>query len=272
MITPWNRIVNVLRKEWKGIFSTSSTASMVTLLPLLILAQVLLVIYLVVRFIPVEALSSSILQSGLLRLRASFPGLALLPLREQFLVYFLLQLPVYLLLVPMMVSNVLCTFSVVEEKQTRTLEPLLATPVRTWELLLAKALAGSLPAVVMSWVIAGLGFTGIILIGAGHLCHFLLTPYWLVSLLLVTPLVTSLSFLFGIIGSSRANDPRSAQGWALPMVLPVLVWVAIQVMGYIPLTVEALLVASAILLAACVLILKAAVALFQRESILIRWR
>ena len=132
----------------------------------------------------------------------------------------------------MMVSNILCMFSIVEEKQTRTLEPLLATPVRTWKLLLTKVLAGTIPAMGMALVSAGFALLGVVIIGSGSLLVFLLTPYWLVSLLLVTPLVTFLSFLLGIIGSSRATDPRSAQVWALPMVLPLLAWVAVQVLGY----------------------------------------
>ena len=271
-VTSQKRIFNVLGKEWRGLFSNPSTSLMVTLLPLLILVQVLAVIYLLVRFIPAESFSSSILQNGLDRLRISLPSLAGLSLADQFLVYFLLQLPVYLLLVPMMVSNVLCTFSVVEEKQTRTLEPLLATPVRTWELLLGKALSGTLPAIVMSWVAAAMAVGGMAIIGAAHLLPFLLAPYWLISLLLVAPLVTFISFLLGIIGSSRASDPKSAQGWTLPMVLPVLAWVAIQVLGYIPLTVGALLVAGAIFLVVSILLLRAAVLLFKRESIIVRWR
>jgi hypothetical protein len=108
--------------------------------------------------------------------------------------------------------------------------------------------------------------------GSGSLLVFLLTPYWLVSLLLVTPLVTFLSFLLGIIGSSRATDPRSAQVWVLPMVLPLLAWVAVQVLGYIPLTMSALLVAALILAAAVGFLLWAAVLLFRRESILVHWR
>jgi len=132
----------------------------------------------------------------------------------------------------MMVSNILCTFSIVEEKQTRTLEPLLATPVRTWKLLLTKVLAGTIPAMGMALVSAGFALLGVVIIGSGSLLVFLLTPYWLVSLLLITPLVTFLSFLPGIISSSRATDLRNAQVWTLPMVLPLLAWVAVQVLGY----------------------------------------
>lgn len=50
-----------------------------------------------------------------------------------------------------MIAKNIATFSIVEEKQTKTLEPLLATPVQTWELLIGKALSGAIPAVIMSW-------------------------------------------------------------------------------------------------------------------------
>ncbi len=63
---------------------------------------------------------------------------------QQFLVFFLLM-PAY---IPLSIA----TFSIIGEKQARTLEPVLATPIRTGELLAGKAIAALVPGVVAGWV------------------------------------------------------------------------------------------------------------------------
>ena len=59
------------------------------------------------------------------------------------------------LLLPIVIPGVLAAYSIVGEKTNRTLEPLLATPVRVSELLLAKSLAALVPAVAVTWLAAG---------------------------------------------------------------------------------------------------------------------
>jgi len=60
------------------------------------------------------------------------------------------QFLVLLVLSPVAASMSLAAASVVGEKQARTLEPLLATPITTFELLLAKVLGAFHPALVLS--------------------------------------------------------------------------------------------------------------------------
>src|SRR5262245_54123271 len=49
------------------------------------------------------------------------------------------------LLMPMILPSIIASYSIVGEKTNRTLEPLLATPVQTWELLAGKILASLIP-------------------------------------------------------------------------------------------------------------------------------
>src|SRR5581483_154619 len=63
---------------------------------------------------------------------------------------------VYLLL-PGIITSVIASYSVVGEKTSRTLEPILATPIRTWELLLGKCLASLVPGIGVTWL-SGLVF------------------------------------------------------------------------------------------------------------------
>jgi ABC-2 type transport system permease protein len=188
-----------------------------------------------------------------------------------FQVLLLSQFKFFLLLIPTMIAVSLATFSIIDEKQSRSLEPLLATPVKTWEVLLGKALAGAIPAILMSWICAGIFFLGVALMGWGGLIGLVLTPSWYITFFLLTPVVAVLSFLLGVIGSSRAKDAKNAQNMIIFIVFPVLALIAVQITGVVwftPLLTLWLTIAIGLV---DYLILRMAVGLFQRESIVIKW-
>jgi ABC-2 type transport system permease protein len=263
---------NVLEKEWRVILSSPGNILFVTVIPLLITGQALLIIWLLSRLIGREALDAAMVQSALENVAGPLPDLTVLPPLQQFVVLLLSQFNFFLLLVPAMIANVFATLSIVEEKLTRSLEPLLATPVRTWELLLGKALSGAIPALLVTWLCGGVFLAGIVGLGWGSLLRFVLTPSWTITLFLLTPAVTALSFLIGVVGSSRARDVKSAQNMAVVVVLPVLVIIGLQVTGLVWFTpVLTLVLACGILLLDAGL-LRLAVRLFERETIVVRWR
>jgi len=266
------RVLNVLRKEWAMMATSLNNVLFVTLLPLLITAQALLFIWLIPEFAGESVLGSPILQGALGKLRAALPSLAELPAEEQFQVLLLSQFNFYLLLIPVMIAIGFATFSIVEEKQTRTLEPLLATPVRTWELLFGKALSGAIPALLITWICTGIFVLGAAGLGWGALLGFILTPSWPITLFLLTPAVALLSFLLGVVGSSRAGDPKSAQNIAILIVIPVLALIGVQVAGLVwftPLLTLALALGIGVV---DLLMVRVAVRLFRRETIVLGWR
>ena len=76
-----------------------------------------------------------------------------------------------------------------------------------------------------------------------------------------------------VCASSRANDPRSAQQvGALVLIIPVGILQVAQLVGGIVLNGPILFGISVVLIAGNLLALRAAIALFDRESILIRWK
>jgi len=266
------RIINIIGKEWKSTFSNLNSALFITLLPLLITVQALIFIYLAMKFAGAEVLVKTLLGKGMENWLTMFPALGELPLIERFQVFFFAQFPFYLLLIPVMVAVSFATFSIVEEKQERTLEPLLATPVRTWELLSGKALAGAIPSLLITWFCAGLFLTGIIGMGSGHLLKFVLNAQWFISLFLLVPLFSLLAFILGVIVSSRANDPKTAQNIAIIVVLPILALVGGQLIGFTVFTSARLFILSIATGVLNLFVLRVAVRLFQRESIVVRWR
>jgi ABC-2 type transport system permease protein len=266
------RITNVMKKEWKVIFSDLNSGMFVLVLPFVIMIQAVVVLYLVSRFAGPAALQNTILREGMEKWLQAFPEIAQLSAAEQFQVFFMGQIPYYFLLIPVMTAVSFATFSIVEEKQTKTIEPLLATPVRTWELLLGKSLAGLLPSLILTWTVAGCFLAIITAIGWGDLIQYVVNKQWIISLVILVPLISLLAFMLGVIGSSRASDPKGAQNLAVVIVLPILAIVIIQLVGATVLVTRTLLFLCMGMVILDIVLLKAAVGLFQRESIVIKWR
>ena len=91
------------------------------------------------------------------------PELAMYGKRGAFAILMNDQFMFYFLMVPMLLPGIAASYSIAGEKQTRSLEPLLSTPVTTRELLLGKSLGSFLPAVAIasaSYVITGVGLVG----------------------------------------------------------------------------------------------------------------
>jgi ABC-2 type transport system permease protein len=265
-------IRNILLKEWALLFTDLNSALTVTLLPFLIVGQGLLYIWLVFRFGSEVMLTTPVFQTALQKLVEAIPGVAQLSGREQILVLLLNQFNFFLLLIPTMIAISVATFSIVDEKLSGSLEALLATPVKTWELLLGKALAGAIPALVVTWLSAGVFLLIVSGLGWGDLSGFVVTAGWFLTLFLLTPAVAILSFMLGVTGSSRAKDARSAQNTVLVIVLPVLALIGIQVTGIVWFTPSLILVLALVIGIADFISLRAAVRLFRRESIVVQWR
>ncbi|MCD6390802.1 MAG: ABC transporter permease subunit [Dehalococcoidia bacterium] len=262
----------MLGKEWNLLFTDPNSALLVTLLPFAVIGQFILYVWLAFRFGGEGMLGNSVFQTALEKLLQAIPEVSALPVSEQLLVLLLNQFQFILLLIPVVIAIGIAAFSIVDEKLTGSLEALLATPVRTWELLLGKTLAGAIPALLMTWVSAGFFLLVVSLLGWGNLSRLVLTPSWLLSIFLLTPAVAILSFMLGVIGSSRAKDSKGAQNIALIVVFPILALIGIQVTGIIWFSTLRTLVLALVIIGADIVALRAAVHLFQRESIAIQWR
>lgn len=266
------RILNVLKNEWLVLKGQTETILLLTLVPLLLLAEVLLAIWLIDRFGGGAIVGNSFFTDTLDAMVKVYPQAGELGDIDRVRLLLLTQLNLFALLIPTMVAIYAGAYGIVEEKVSRSLEPLLATPIRTWELLLGKALAGFLPAMIITWCSAALSLLGIIILGWGYLFEYYIGIVWVANFFLLSPAIAMLSFLLGIIGSSRARDHKSAQNLVLFIIFPVFMLIGLQVTGVIVFTPLNILLFGIILIIIDLLVLRMAVRLFQRESIIIRWR
>jgi len=183
---------------------------------------------------------------------------------QQFLLLFLLA--------PIVGAVSLAAYSVVGEKQGRTLEPLLTTPMTTAEILIAKVLASFAPALAVE-VIGVVAYLLLMSIFAEPgVLGAVLGMRTAILLGLIGPLGALVALQATIAVSSRVNDARSAQQIAVLIVLPLVAMVVGQVAGAFILTTVILAGVALVLAILWLLLLLLSVALFDRETILTRWR
>jgi ABC-type Na+ efflux pump permease subunit len=117
----------------------------------------------------------------------------------------------YVLGIPALVPATLAAYAVVGERQQGTLEPVLGTPIRSDELLLAKALAVLIPSVGISYVVYGVFLACVELFAPRSVVDALVRGPDVLSQLLFTPLLAAWSIWLGVAISARSSDVRVAQ-------------------------------------------------------------
>jgi len=269
---PRRRILNILYKEWRVLAGDLSTLMLMTLLPFIILGEALVGIWLISKIGGTAIATNPFFQGALEKLVAGIPAAAALPVLDHVKLLLLAQLNFFILLIPTMIAVYSASYGIVEEKLSHSLEPLLATPVRTWELMLGKALAGAIPALLMTWICAGIALLVVTAVGWAYLLPYVVNISWFLNLFLITPGIAILSFLLGIIGSARAKDFRSAQNLVLFIIFPVFALIAVQITGVVWFTPLLTFALGLVIGLIDIIVLKIAVGLFQRESIVIKWR
>ena len=182
------------------------------------------------------------------------------------------QFLVLLVLSPVAASMSLAAASVVGEKQARTLEPLLATPITTFELLLAKILGAFLPALLLSLACFAVYVGAAALLAQPGVAPALLTPRPLAVLFLMGPMASLTALTLAVCVSSRVNDARSAQQLALLVVLPITGLLVAQIAVGFVVTVRVVLLITGVMALVNVGLIRLGVSLFDRETILTRWK
>ena len=182
------------------------------------------------------------------------------------------QFALMLLLVPVVAATAFATHAVIGEKQAKALEPLLATPISTVELLVAKSLTPFLFALALTWLAAALYIGGILLVGEAGVWRTVIGVRTFIMFVILGPLIELATLQVSVIVSSRASDPRSAQQLTSLLILPITVVFVAQLMGSFVLTPAWLLAGCAALAVLNGLLLLAGVKVFERETVLTRWR
>lgn len=174
-------------------------------------------------------------------------------------------------LIPAIITTLIGSTSVTLEKNNRSLEPLLATPITDTEFFAGKALAPFIVGLSVSYLAYAIYIGAVDAMTYGSLGYFLFpTSLTLIQMFFLVPVVGLLGTFASLLVSSRVKDVRSAQQLSTLVVLPVLILV------YLPLFAAgaALLVNLALgvaLLAGAIGVFTLSVKAFRRENVLTSW-
>ncbi len=261
-----NKINTIIRKEWAEVFKKRMVLFTVIFFPLFMSVLPLIILY---------AMGGSGANSASAELPAQFQQYcsASLTAGQCMQYYIVSEFMIMFMMIPLFIPVNIAAYSIVGEKTTRSLEPLLATPITTGELLAGKNLASVIPAVLATW--AGFAIFAIgswIITGGGALASALLNPMWLLAIFVAGPLMAVLSVNFAIMVSSRVNDPRVAEQLSAVVIIPLLAVFFGQISGLFILNSTLIMILCVVLVFLDILMVYLAVRLFQRETILTRWK
>jgi ABC-2 type transport system permease protein len=230
------KIWTILRKEWAEVFKNRLVIFTISFLPLLMTAIPLIMIY--------------TLQ-----------------------IYMVSEFMLLFMFIPVAIPVTISAYSIVGEKTTHSLEPLLATPISTMELLVGKCLAAVIPAVLATYAAFGIFTLGswLILINKAQIST-ILDPRWLIAVFIVGPLLALMAVVFSLMVSSRVNDPRVAEQISAVVILPVLAGFFGQVSGLFILNQRIITLVAVVMIILDGLLIYMATRVFQRERILTRWK
>ena len=175
----------------------------------------------------------------------------------------------YMLVIPVTMPSVVCAYSVVGEREQGTLEPVLTTPIRREEFLIAKALAAFVPTLVIAYAVFG-----IFLALAALFAHPVIVsaiyagPHVLVQLLF-TPLLAGWAIWVGIAVSTRSTDVRVAQQLSVLGSIPPLIIVALMSLNVITESIALAIGLATALLAFDLLAWRVVAGMFDRERLVI---
>lgn len=258
------RIWAIVEKEWAEMLKNKMIIASMALVPILLVGMVLGTIFFMQRMPESEVAGSNAPPIP--------PQWQHLDPKTAFIIVMDDQYMFYFLLIPMTLPVYIAAYSIIGEKETKSLEPLLATPIATWELLTAKSIAAVTPAVVLTWLSFVVLIVGARFIATDAVFLALVRPVWLLGMAVLSPLFALLSVLSGVIASSRMNDPRAAQQLTGIFVVPVIGLSLAVLAGKIFVSVQVILYTTMVLMMLNLLMLYFAVKLFQRETILTRWK
>jgi len=263
------RVKTIIIKDWKEIGKSKQAVLPMIIVPLIFVVALPVIITLIASTSSLSIVTSGGPETFL----KNFPA-QLIPQEfneRQKTVYAILLyfFTPFFLFIPVMVSNIIASYSFAGEKEQKTIEGLLYTPVTDNELIFSKILTSFIPGVVISWVCFII--YGIIVNFLGFpMFHRIIFPNlnWLVLAFFLVPAISFLSLASVVMVSQKAASAWEAQQVAVLLILPILGLVISQAAGLIYLNASVSSLVGIIFLLIDILFFRRIVRNFNRERVI----
>ena len=178
-------------------------------------------------------------------------------------------MPVFFMMIPVMASSVMAASSFVGEKEKRTLETLLFSPLTIRQLFFAKIAAAFLVGMLVS-VVSFAAMMAVIEAEAMFLTGALIVPEigWLIVMCLVSPAIAVAAIAFTVRGSAKARTVEESQQSAGFLVLPLALILVGQFSGVLLLNTWILLAIGAVIALIAIPLMRGAASSFTYEKLL----
>jgi len=263
----------IFRKDWLEMRRNWAVLFPLVVFP--IVFAVMLPIIAVLSTLPLPAQASS---AGLVDMIKAFPSHVKYEIAgmsgQQAIIYIIslyLFAPVFLI-IPIMASSVIASDSFAGEKERRTIEALLATPLTDGEMLLGKMLVSFAPAVIIT-AVAFLIYSAVfdcLTIGIFNGRILLPNSIWLLLIFGLAPALAFADIGLTVIISARVKGVKEAQQISALLLVPLVAAVLGQASGVMALDPLLLGTLTALLVAFDVGIFAASIRAFGRDKILMR--
>lgn len=174
----------------------------------------------------------------------------------------------YLLLIPLMCSSVLGASSFVGEREHKTMETILYTPISIEDIFKAKMLGVFIPSYIIS---LGSYLLFWIIISAGSMIRFGISILpdlrWIILMLWLVPSVTLLGLAFTVDVSARSKTFQEAQQFGGFLVIPFIAILIVQLKGIVLLNTLYVIAAGAVIFIADYLLIKKMSKTFKPEKL-----
>ncbi len=268
-------IRTIIKKEWAEVFKRRVVVLIMLLVPLL---------FTLIPLVMLGVMSNTSVGVGadvspeMLAQSGSLPGdmeavCAGLSGNDCMQVMMVIQFLLMFMMMPLLLPITIAAYSIVGEKTTRSLEPLLATPITTLELLVGKCLAAVIPAVGATLASFALFNIGLILVKVSPgVMAYILGPTWLLGILVLGPILAIIAVNFALYVSSRVSDPRMAEQVSGVLIFPFMGVILAQLAGVITINIKFMLLSIVVCALIAVGMFYLGTIIFDRENILTKWK
>lgn len=178
-------------------------------------------------------------------------------------------IPMFFMIIPVMAATVMATSSFIGEKEKKTLETLLYSPLTLHQIFITKIFASFLLSMLVS-------FGSFILMLIAVEVELWLTTgalispsiNWLITMLLVSPAISMVAITLIVSGSAKSQSMEEAQQRVTFLIIPVLLLVIGQFTGILMVSSLLLLGLGVILAIAAALLMKGCMRKFDYEMLL----
>jgi ABC-type Na+ efflux pump permease subunit len=256
-------VAALVRKDLLEVVSSVQVMIPLVALPLVFMTVMPTILIIVLRDMPLDQGTLELVQfapPGLLPVASPRAQIVYLSVVYLFAPFFMI--------VPVMVASIIAANSFAGEKERRTLEGLLYTPLSDLELMLGKIVAAFVPAIVAAWL-AFMIYAVIVNVLAWPLfgAVFFPTSNWWAMVLTLVPAASFFVVMLIVAVSSRARGYQEANSISGLLVLPIILAILGQASGSIYLGVGLVLLVAAAFALADLVMLRIITRAFSRERV-----